>query len=125
MSEFARRFSRNTLRREQIEHGLWLWRQGVKRFEREAAGGRRGTYEDAIRRGVAWLQQYQTMKELICSYFDFAYLGGNDVNERGEDPFQAACRAAEEAHGNTHAISSSLVEDVSYYRRFRELIERA
>lgn len=113
---------REAIRREQIAHGLWLWREGAKRFERQAAGGRRGTYEQAVREGVAWLQRYDTMRELIHSYFDFAYLGGNDVNEEGEDPFAAACRKAELMRGNHFVLSSTLVEDVSYFRRLQQLI---
>ena len=90
---------RDAIRQEQIEHGLWLWREGANRFERHAAGGRRGTYEEAVRRGVEWLQRYTTMEQLIHSYFDFAYLGENDVNEEGEDPFAAACRLGARAPG--------------------------
>ena len=113
---------RDAVRREQIAHGLWLWREGVKRFERQAAGGRRGTYEEAVKEGVAWLQRYHTMPELIHSYFDFAFLGENDVNEEGEDPFAAACRKAEMARDNGFILSSTLVEDVSYFRRLQELV---
>jgi hypothetical protein len=113
---------RDTIRREQIAHGLWLWREGAKRFERQAAGGRRGTYEQAVREGVAWLQRHRTMQELIHSYFDFAYLGSNDVNDEGEDSFAAACRKAELARGNHFVLSSTLVEDASYFRRVQQLI---
>jgi hypothetical protein len=113
---------RDAIRREQIAHGLWLWREGAKRFERQAAGGRRGTYEEAVRESVAWLQRYHTMRELIHSYFDFAFLGGNDVNEEGEDPFAAACRKAELARGNSFVLSTTLVEDASYFRRLQQLI---
>src|SRR5262249_26651545 len=113
---------RDAIRREQIEHGVWLWREGAKRFARQAAGGRRGAYEHAVSYGVAWLQRYHSMTELIHSYFDFAYLGGNEVNEEGEDPFAAACRRAETARGNTFVLSSTLVEDASYFRRLQQLI---
>jgi hypothetical protein len=113
---------RESIRREQVAHGLWLWCEGAKRLERQVAGGRRGTYEAAVQEGVTWLQRYKTMPQLIHSYFDFAYLGENEVNEEGEDPFAAACRKAELARGNNFVLSATLVEDASYFRRLQQLI---
>lgn len=113
---------RDSIRREQTAHGLWLWREGAKRFERQAAGGRRGTYEQAVTYGVEWLQRYNSMLQLLHSYFDFAYTGTNDVNEEGEDPFAAACRKAEMERGSQFVLSSTLVEDASYFRRLQQLI---
>ena len=39
-----------------------------------------------------------------------------------EDPFAAACREVEMIRDNHFVLSATLVEDVSYFRRFRELI---
>lgn len=47
---------------------------------------------------------------------------GNLVNEEGEDPFATACRRAEVMQNNHFVLSSTLVEDVAYFRRLQQLI---
>jgi hypothetical protein len=115
--------SEKPIGKAQIEHGLSLWREEAAQLEqRVMSRAWRREYEHAVGLGVAWLGRYRTMTDLIRTYFDLAYLGKNDVDEQGEDPFAVACRQAEEASGTGHILNSSLVEDVSYFRRAQALI---
>jgi hypothetical protein len=99
-----------------------LWREGAYRLERRMPREWQAAYEVAVEFGVNWLQRYATMDELLQTYFDLAYLDENDTDENGEDPFEVACRKAAEVTGRDYLLSSTLVEDVSYFRRARELI---
>jgi len=96
---------------------LWVWGELSLRHLPWMYGDHLSEYEHAIAAGVEFLRQFRSMHELFAAYYRGEGYGDDDwevgnwvgriCDEVGADP----------------SVSRSIVEDASYFRRSRELIQ--
>ena len=107
---------------ELLERALTLWWWGERYLRRMPWMGEQHAmaYEQAIAAGVDHLRQYHTISELCAAYFAVW-----PPDEEGTLPasrrwVEEVCRATQDP-----TIRPTVVEDVAYFRRCRELILQA
>lgn len=95
---------------EEIAHAMGRWREGERLLSRHTSLGWVAAYQQAVGRGLAHLQRYTTMAELVATYFEDA------ANGEKERWLAVACTTK-----SGRVLNVGIVEDAAFWRRAQQL----